>query len=94
VLWAYVVLAVAPFAYAATREEYWDGVAPVSTLVVVGLLAALVLRKRWAWVVLLVFEAAVLISFAFDFTDALALAASVVRFGLLVSPPMQRQMRR
>src|SRR3954453_22899228 len=90
---AYVVLAAAPFIVAAAHSWFWDEdhrLAPVATVIAAALLLALVMRRRWAWALLAVFEAAVLISFAFDFTNALALGANLASLALLVSPWMRR----
>jgi hypothetical protein len=87
---AYVVIAAAPFAYAATQDRFWDGLAPFATLLVVAMLAGIVLRKRWAWLTAVVLEVGILTSFAFDFTGWADLGASIGRCALIVSPPMRR----
>ena len=97
VVGSYVVVAAAPFVLAATHAWFWKhehSTAPVAAGVVAVLLVALVLRQRWAWWLLVAFEAAVLISFAFDFTTAPALLLSLARVALLVSPQMRRYVRR
>ena len=43
-----------------------------------------------AWFALVVWDGSILLSFAFDLTDALGFAAVLSSFGLLVSPPMRR----
>lgn len=60
------------------------------TALIALVLISLARRRRWAWVVLVVLEGGILISFAFDFTDAVAFIVSVVSFALLISPPMRR----
>jgi hypothetical protein len=91
------VLAAVPFVLAATHAWFWQdehSTAPVAGVVVAGLLVALVLRQRWAWRLLVVFEAAILVSFAFDFTAVSALLLNLASLALLVSPPMRRHVRR
>jgi integral membrane sensor domain MASE1 len=92
----YVVLAAAPFVLAATHAWFWKhehSTAPAAAAVVAALLAALVLGQRWAWLLLTVFQAAVLISFAFDFTNVPALLLNLGGFALLASPQMRRHVR-
>jgi hypothetical protein len=94
---SYVVLAAAPFVLAATHAWFWEhdhSTAPVAGVLVAVLLVALVLRQRWAWWLQVVFEAAILISFAFDFTAVSALLWNLASLALLVSPPMRRNVRR
>ncbi len=93
---SYVVLEASPFVLAATHAWFWKhehSTAPVAGVVVAALLVALVLRQRWAWWLLVVFEAAILISFVFDFTNLPALLLNLASFALLVSPPMRRHVR-
>ena len=94
ILGAYLLLAAALFIVAATSAAYWRHAEPATvTALVAVLLISLARRHRWAWVVLVVLEGGILISFAFDFTDAFAFVASVVSFALLLSPPMRRYTR-
>lgn len=72
VLAGYVVLAAAPFVIAATHASFWKpehSTAPVASLGFAVLLGALVLRRIWAWWLLVIIEAATLISFAFDLSN-------------------------
>jgi integral membrane sensor domain MASE1 len=93
----YVVLTAAPFLLAATHAWFWKhehSTAPVAAAVVAALLVALLLRHRWAWLALVLFQGVVLISFAFDFTTAPAFVLNAASFALLVSPPIRRYVRR
>ena len=95
VLVAYCALAATPFVVATANGGFWDSaVAWAAAALWLLLVGALVARRRWAWIVLLVFEAAVLLSFAFDFTGVLQFIASLASVGLLASPPMRRHVGR
>jgi hypothetical protein len=92
VLGTYVLLAAAPFVLAATHAWFWKhehSTAPVAAAVVAALLVALVLRQRWAWWLLIVFQGAVLISFAFACTNVPALLLNLASFVLLATPQMR-----
>jgi drug/metabolite transporter (DMT)-like permease len=94
VVGTYLVLAAAPFIVAATTAAYWRHAEPATVTVLIAVvLISLVRRHRWAWVVLVVIEGVVLISFAFDFTKAFLFIADLASFALLVSPPMRRYVR-
>jgi hypothetical protein len=87
------MLAVAPFVVAATQAWFWKhehSTAPVAAGVFVVLLVALLLRQRWAWFLLCAFEGAVLISYAFAFTNIVAFALDAASFALLLSPQIRR----
>src|SRR3954453_6863709 len=70
VLVAFVILAIAPFAYAATRSSFWQhqhSMAPVATALYVLVVGALVLGGyRWAWVLLAVLYGVAIVTWAFD----------------------------
>ena len=89
----YVLLAMAPLGIAATHSGFWHSMAPLATALFVGLLIALVLRRRWAWALLVAFDASVLISFVFHWSDVWAFALTLASFALLVSPQMRRYVR-
>ena len=61
VLILFVIFAVAPFAYAATRPEFWQhkhSLAPFVTALYLAVVASLVVgRRRWAWALLALFYA-------------------------------------
>jgi hypothetical protein len=58
------------------------------------LLVALVRRRRWAWLVLvLVFGSAVVLD-VFNFNGFVRFTPDVIGFALLVSPPMRRHVNR
>lgn len=89
----YLVLAALPFVVAAAHSWFWEhehSTAPVAAAIWIALLVALLLRKRWAWWLLIVFQSAILISFVFDFTDIAALLLNIASFGVLLSGPMRR----
>jgi len=98
----FVVLAVARFAVAATTRSFWKpehSTAPVATAVYLMVLAALVLgRYGWAWVVLVLLNAAVLVGWAFDSRrfqlSALWHLLSVATLLLLLFAPMRHRLRR
>jgi len=90
----YVLLAMTPFVIGATHSAFWHSMAPLATALFVGLLAALVMRRRWAWALLVAFDAVVLISFVIYWTDVWAFVLTVASFALLVSSPMRRYVRR
>jgi hypothetical protein len=103
VLITFVILAIAPFAYAATRSWFWrreHSMAPVATALYLLVVAALVLgRYRWAWALLAVFYGAAVMTWGFDsrrfaFWYVLGLVLNVVTFALLVSSPMRGRLRR
>jgi hypothetical protein len=93
VVGAYLALAVAPLVVAATQHWFWErthSIAPVAVSLMLIVLVALIYRRRWAWMVLVIFEVGVLVSFAFHFTDGLALVATLASVALLLSSPMRR----
>jgi hypothetical protein len=93
VLAAYLAVSVAPFAVAATPHAFWErkhDMAPVATALFAGLLVALVLHHRWAWMLLAAFEAAIVLSYAFGVPSPLGCLLNIVGFALLVSAPMRR----
>src|SRR4051794_16362264 len=86
---SYLMLAIAPLIVGATHRDFYP-VGPVAAVLMLAIYAALVLRRRWAWFVLLILDGAVLISFVFDFTTILAFLDVAAGFALLVSAPMRR----
>jgi chromate transport protein ChrA len=95
VVGTYVILVFIPFVIAATHESFWQrahSMAPVATGLFAGLLIALVLGQRWAWLLLVLFEVAALVSFAFDFPDPLFVVLTLVSLALLVSQPTRRHL--
>lgn len=100
---AYCILAVAPFAYAATRSEFWEpehSMAPVATLIYLVVVTALVVgRRRWAWFLLALLYAAGVIGWIFDPRRFRAKtivfeAIAVATLALMVSPPLRHRLRR
>lgn len=103
VVGAFVVLAVAPFAYAAAHSWFWQrehSMAPLATALFLVLLFALVLgRYRWAWLLFALASVAALAGWPFDGhrfeTKTLLFAAvNLGTLTLLLSPPMRRRLKR
>lgn len=103
VLIAFVVLAVAPFAYAATRSWFWQHeylMAPVATALYLVVVTALVVgRYRWTWWSLTLFYGVAIVSWIVDFGQLpprylLALAMNLSVLGLLLSSSMRDRLRR
>ena len=99
---AFVVLAVAPFAYAAAHSWFWQrehSMAPLATVLFLILLVALVRgRYRWAWMLFAVVYVAGLAGWAFDVRrfeprTLLFLAVNVGALALLLSPQMRRRLK-
>jgi hypothetical protein len=86
----YLLLSVAPFVWAAlTWDDFWSSVAPFSTLLALAVLLALLRRHRWAWALLVLLDASVILSYLWDPADVVALAMAIARLGLLLSPPIR-----
>ncbi len=103
VLIPFVILAVAPFAYAMTRSWFWErdhSTAPLATALYVLVVGALVLgRYRWAWILLAIFYGTAIVAWGFDSSrfaawQVLRLAGDVIVFGLLMSSAMRDRLRR
>jgi len=103
VLITFVILAIEPFVYAATRSWFWQHkylMAPVATAIYLLVLAGLVLgRYRWAWVLVAVLYGSAIVTWAFDahrFAPwyVLGLGLNVAVFALLMSSPMRNRLRR
>ena len=102
VLGAFVILALAPFAVAATRSSFWQrehSMAPLATALYLAVVLALVVgRYRWAWVLLVLFYGAAAMTWAFDSRRfhpmyLLGFALGVSVFALLLSAPMRHRVR-
>lgn len=92
---AYAAVAVIPFLYgAATAPEYWNTIAPFVAALWFALVAAVVLARRWAWILAAGIEVAVLLSSPFTETTWWSVALSVAALALLLSPPMRAHMAR
>ena len=86
----YAVLQMLPFAWsAATWDGFWTSVAPFSTLLALGVLIALLRRRRWAWIALIALDTFILVSFLWDPADAIAFVLAAARLALLLSPPIR-----
>jgi hypothetical protein len=88
-----VLTYVLPLVRAATDADFWRGVAPVATFVIWGVVAALVLRHRWAWWLLVVFQVAIVISCVIDFPGWLASAVNALALVLLLTPQIREYTR-
>ena len=89
---AYAALALAPFLVAAIGDDYWGRAFPmalVATVLFAALVGALLRRQRWAWILLVLLDAGVLVSFAFNFTGIAWFAMCVLSFALLISAPVR-----
>jgi hypothetical protein len=100
---AFVVLAIAPFAYLATMSSFWDlrhSIASETTVLYLLLLAAVVVwGHRWAWVLLALLYGSVVIAWAFDShrfrtSHLLDEIGSLVVLGLFVSPVVRGKLTR
>jgi hypothetical protein len=94
---AYLLLAMAPFVFAATHSWFWSHQhyrAPVSAALFAILLIALLLRQRWAWFVLVVFNGFFVVSCVWNWPGAPAFVITLASFALLVSRPMRRYIHR
>jgi hypothetical protein len=103
VVGAFVVLAVAPFTYAAAHSSFWqrdNSMAPLATVLFLVLLLALVRgRYRWAWLLFALLSVAALAGWPFDahrfeIRALVFLAINLGAFALLLSPPMRRRLKR
>jgi hypothetical protein len=94
----YAILALLPFGIAMTQHSFYErahSIAWVAVPLFVGLVGALVVgRYRWAWVLLVVFGVSVIVRWAIDLDHPAWFALYVLSFGLLVSAPMRRRLRR
>jgi hypothetical protein len=86
---AFFLLTMAPFARAAATSWFWESqhrMAPVATGLFLLLVLALVVgRYRWAWILVTLFEASALIGSVADPTVTLP-RRGIVRTGRRVSP--------
>src|ERR1700759_5495400 len=94
VLSAVALLTLYPFVIAATHQSFWQhrDMGPVIPVLAVLLVIALVLRRRWAWgLLLLVFAAATMRTVATG--DVTTAGTCVIAIALLASPVMRRHVR-
>jgi hypothetical protein len=90
---AYVVLAVEPFVHAWFWTHKHGDKLPIATVLYAVLILGLVLRRRWAWFVLVAFDGFALLSYAWEWSGPVSLVWNLVAVALLVSPPMRRYVR-
>lgn len=87
----YVVLSVVPIAVAVSHASFWDSAgAPVASLISLALVVALVRGSRAAWLLLLLFDLALIASLVWAPAELMFVAIVVVRVALLLSPPLRR----
>ena len=99
---AFVIFALTPFAIAATRSSFWErqhSMAPAAAALYLAVVLALVVgRYRWAWVLLLLFYVSADLTWAVrphvSATYALGLALALPTLALLLSRPMRHRLRR
>lgn len=92
----YLTVAAMPFVFAATHTWFWAHQsvrAPIAAVLFGLLLVALLFRQRWAWLVLVVFNGLVVVSYAWAWTRPLAFIIDLAGFALLVSSPMREYVR-
>jgi hypothetical protein len=104
VLLAFILLAVQPLLIgelSVLRSPHKDStvVGIVSGFVILAailamLLAALLRRRRWAWLVLVFLFGSAVILDVFNFNGVVRFILDVIGFALLLSPPMRRYVNR
>jgi uncharacterized protein (TIGR03382 family) len=89
---AFVAFAAAPFVSAAAHASFWQGhsPAPTATALAAALLVALVTRRRWAWLLLVLLHGFVVVSFAWKWGSTVLFVVDLIALALLVSAPMRR----
>jgi len=91
-LTTYIALSSAPLIWAATKSSFWErkhSLAPLAVACLALLFVALVYRRKWAWVLLVLFEGSVVISLVVDRPAFVWIAVDVISFALLISRPMR-----
>lgn len=97
-----MIVGVAPFGWAALHAWFWQerhSMAPVATALYLAVVLALVVwRRRWSWLLLVLLYGAGVVTWAFD--QHLFAAAHVLGFvaggatlALLLSAPMRQRLR-
>jgi hypothetical protein len=90
----YLVLAATPFVYAATHARFYHHLRePSAALLYGGLLVALIRRRRWAWFILALFSAIVVISSVWELDSVPFLITNLLGLLLLLSPPIRYYVR-
>ena len=88
----YVTVTLIPFIWAATKSSFWEekhSGAPVVTALLALLLLALIYRRRWAWVLLVLLQGLAIISFVVAPPRVAWLLIDLLSFALLLSSPMR-----
>jgi Na+/proline symporter len=96
VLAAFVAFAATPFVFAAAHASFWQrhSPAPPATALGAALLVALVTRRRWAWLLLVLSYGFVVVSFAWKWGSTVLFVVDLIALALLVSAPMRRYVGR
>src|SRR5690242_13135753 len=89
---AYVAIALVPVIVAATHRRFWShGLAPLASLLYLGLLVSLLMRREWAWRLLLLLDAAALaLTIVEGGADPSLVASTAIGLALLLSAPVRR----
>lgn len=88
---AYVMIALVPFIYAASRPRFYNSqVEPGAALLYITVLVALWRKRRWAWYVLGSVDCYVVASYAWSGGSAVFVVTNVIALALLLSPPMRQ----
>jgi hypothetical protein len=91
----YAAVAATPFLYgAATAPGFWNTIAPFVAALWFALVAAVVLARRWTWILATGIEVAVLLPSPFIETPWRSVALNVAALALLLSPPMRAHIAR
>jgi hypothetical protein len=87
---AFVLLAATPVVLAAVFGHLDNVRSIVAVLLVLAGIVAVILRRRAAWALLVLFYGAVLVSYTWEWSSTLLFAVNAAVFVLLVSPPIRR----
>jgi hypothetical protein len=100
---AFALLVVGTLIFGASHASFWQrahDTAPVAAALILVLLGLLLLRRRFAWWVFVVFSGIGLVSWAAHLSNheitggwVVGLLLGLLEFGLLVSPAMRRFVR-
>jgi hypothetical protein len=103
VVGAFVVLAVGPLVWQASKSSFWSpehSTAPIATLIYLAMVGAMVFRRaRWAWIILVLLHGAVLVGWVIDAGSVRLVyiplyAAGIGAFGLLLSSTLRLRLRK
>jgi hypothetical protein len=92
----YAIVAVGSVAISMTRSAFWQpehSAAPIAAVALMGLVVALLYRRGWAWVVLLLVETLAAASILADYDGWPEALVSALGLVLLLSPQMRAYIR-